>query len=89
LIIVMHAVFNVAPVISFFCGWLLAAIATLPIVIIGVMQVITAIRRKQRVWRKVLGLILNCFALLIYLMLAFWMSMLIVLLLSGESYIGD
>jgi hypothetical protein len=89
LIMVMHVVFNVAPVISFFCGWLLATIATLPLVITGVMKVITAIRRKQRVWRKVLRLVLNCFALLIYLILAGWMSMLLVLLLSGEPYMGN
>ncbi len=86
LIMLTHVVFKVAPIISSFCGWLLAAIATLPLVITGVMQIVRAIRRKQRVWRKVLRLALNCFALLIYLTLALWMSMLLVLLLSGAPY---
>ncbi|MBD1872897.1 hypothetical protein H6F75_05340 [Nodosilinea sp. FACHB-131] len=89
LIMLTHVVFKVAPVISFFCGWLLAAIATLPLVIIGVIKVITAIRQKQRVWRKVVRLVLNCFALLIYLTFALWMSMLLVMLLSGEPYMGN
>lgn len=89
LIMVMDVVLNLAPFITFFCGWLLAAIATLPLVITGVMKVITAVRQKQRVRRKVLNLALNCLALLIYLMLAFWMSMLVVLLVPGEPYMGN
>ncbi len=89
LIMVMSIVFNVAPVISFFCGWLLATISTLPLVITGVMKVIIAVRRKQHVWQKVLRLVLNCFALSIYLMLVVWISMLLVILLSGEPYMGE
>lgn len=89
LIMLMHVVLKIAPVISLFCGCLLAAIATLPLVITGVVKVITAIRRKQHVWRKVVRLVLNCLALLIYLTFALWMSMLLVMLLSGEHYMGN
>ena len=89
LIMVTPVVFNVAPFISFFCGSLVAVIATLPLVVTELIKVITAVRKKQRIWQEVLKLVLNCFVLLIYLTLAFWMSMLLVLALSGEPYMGN
>lgn len=89
LIMVTPLVLNLEPFLFFSCGWLLAAIATLPLIITGVIKVITGVRQKQHVWRRVLRLTLNCFALLIYLTLVLWMSMLLMFVLSGEPYMGN
>ncbi len=77
------------PALALFCGLLLAAIATLPLVITGVLKVITAVGQKREVWQSVLKLLLNSLALLIYLVALTWMSMFLVFLLSGEPYMGN
>jgi hypothetical protein len=77
------------PALAFFGGLLLAAIATLPLIITDVLKIIAAVRRKQGVWQNTLRLALNFLALLIYLVLLTWMSMLLLLMLSGEPYMGN
>lgn len=69
LIILLPVLYNQASSISFLSGWLLAIIGTLPLTAIRVEKVIEAIRQNQYVyiWRDVLKMVLNCFALLIYL----------------------
>lgn len=89
LIMLSYKVFNVAPIITFFCGWLLAAIATLPLTFAGAIEVIKAFKHKHDQRRNIARLLLNFLALLIYCTFALWMSMLLVLALSGESYMGN
>ncbi len=88
LVMLTYGVFNVSPIITFFCGWLLAAIATLLLTLAGVIEVIKAFRHKHHQRRNIAKLLLNFFALLIYCLLALWMSMLLVIALSGEPYMG-
>lgn len=88
LIMLTYEVFNVAPIITFFCGCLLAAIATLPLTIAGMIEVIKSFKNKHYQRRNIAKLMLNFLALLIYSIFALWMSMLLVLTLSGESYMG-
>src|SRR4028118_2407141 len=88
LVMVTYEVFNVSPIITFFCGWLLAAIATLPLTITGVIEVIKAFRHKHHQRRNIARLLLNFLALLIYCSLALWMSMLLAMALAGEPYMG-
>ena len=88
LVMLTYGVFNVSPIITFFCGWLLAAIVTLLLTITGVIEVIKAFRQKHHQRRNIARLLLNFLALLIYCILAFWMSTLLVLALTGESYMG-
>ncbi len=92
LMMLASAAFHKIPFFStlaLLCGLLLAAIAALPLVITGVLKVITAVRQKREVWRSILKLLLNSLALLIYLVALAWMSMFLVFLLSGEPYMGN
>ncbi|HEY9607617.1 MAG TPA: hypothetical protein V6C85_38890 [Allocoleopsis sp.] len=88
LVMLTYGVFNVSPIVTFFCGWLLAAIATLPLTITGVIEVINAFRHKHHQRRNITRLLLNFLALLIYCILALWMSMFLAIALSGEPYMG-
>lgn len=89
LIMLMFVVFNVTSLLSFICGYLLATVATLPLIVVDTIKVISAVRQKRGVWRNLLKLVLNCFALLIYLTFVLWMSVFFVFALSGEPYMGN
>ena len=88
LVMLTYGVFNVSPIITFFCGWLLAASATLPLTITGVIEVIQAFIHKHYQRRNIANLLLNFFALLAYCLLTLWMSMFLAIALSGEPYMG-
>lgn len=88
-VMLTHVILNVTPLLTFVCGWLLAAIATLPLLVTGIMKVVTAVRRKQGAWQNSLKLALHLLALLVYLTLVAWMSMLLALALTGEPYMGN
>lgn len=88
-IMLVSVVFQMPSFIIFFFGGLLAAIATLPLIITGLLKVITAVRQKRGVWHNILNVVLNVLALLIYLVLAAWMSMLFIFWLTGEPYMGN
>jgi hypothetical protein len=88
LVMLTYGVLNVSPIITFFCGWLLAAIATVLLTITGVIEVIKAFRQKHHQRRNIARLLLNFLALLVYCILALWMSMLLAIALSGEPYMG-
>jgi hypothetical protein len=89
LIMVVSVVFQMPSFIVFFFGGLLAAIATLPLILTGLIKVITAVRQKRGIWQNLLKVALNVLALLIYLVLAAWMSMLFIFWLTGEPYMGN
>ncbi|MBD2102338.1 hypothetical protein [Leptolyngbya sp. FACHB-261] len=72
--------------LPFFFGWWLAVIATLPLNITAVVKLIRAFRNKQRRTLNVLRLLLNFFALAIYLILALWLTSMILIMLSGGTY---
>lgn len=88
-IMLVSVVFQMPSFIIFFFGGLLAAIATLPLIITGLIKVITAVRQKRGLWQNLLKLVLNVLALLIYSVLAAWMSMLFIFWLTGEPYMGN
>jgi hypothetical protein len=88
-VMLVSVVFQVPSFIVFFFGGLLAAIATLPLIITGLLKVITAVRQKRDIWQNLLKVVLNVLALLIYLVLAAWMSMLFIFWLTGEPYMGN
>lgn len=88
-IMVVSVVFQMPSFIIFFFGGLLAAIATLPLIITGLLKVITAVRQKRGIWQNLLKVVLNVLALLIYVVLAAWMSMLFIFWLTGEPYMGN
>ena len=88
-VMLVSVVFQVPSFIIFFFGGLLAAIATLPLIITGLLKVITAVRQKRDIWQNLLKVVLNVLALLIYLVLAAWMSMLFIFWLTGEPYMGN
>lgn len=88
-IMLASVVFQMPSFIVFFFGGLLAAIATLPLILTGLLKVITAVRQKRGIWQNLLKVVLNVVALLIYLVLAVWMSMSFIFLLTGEHYMGN
>ena len=88
LVMLTYVMFNVSSIITFFCGWLLAASATLPLTITGVIEVIKAFIHKHHQRRNIANLLLNFLALLVYCLLALWMSMFLAIALSGEPYMG-
>lgn len=88
-IMLVSVVFQMPSFVIFFFGGLLAAIATLPLIITGLIKVITAVRQQRGVWQSLLKVALNVLALVIYLVLAAWMSMLFIFWLTGEPYMGN
>ncbi|HEY9297008.1 MAG TPA: hypothetical protein VIQ31_11665 [Phormidium sp.] len=74
---------------GFYCGLILAAIATFILTIIGIIEVIKAFRSKRYQRRNIVRLLLNSSALLIYCSLVFSLTFLVVLGLAGESYMGN
>ncbi len=79
----------IASAIAFVLGLLLSAIATLPVVMIGILNIITAVRQKRERWQSAWPLLLNSLALSIYLMLLSWLSVLLPFILSGKHYMGN
>jgi hypothetical protein len=79
----------ILPALGFFCGLLLATIATLTLVLTGVLKATTAVRQKREEGQSVLKVSPNSLALLIYLVLVVWMSMLLLFVLSDGPYIGN
>jgi hypothetical protein len=88
LLMLTYVMFDVSSIITFFCGWLLAASATLLLTITGVIEVIPAFIHKHHQRRNLANLLLNFLALLVYCLLTLWMSMFLAIALSGEPYMG-
>ena len=87
-VMLTYGVLNISPIITFFCGWLLAAIATVLLTITEAIEMIKAFRHKYHQRRNIARVMLNFLALLIYCILTLWMSMLLAIALSGEPYMG-
>ncbi|MEA5447414.1 hypothetical protein VB780_02460 [Leptolyngbya sp. CCNP1308] len=78
---------NSLPVI--YGSWVVAAIATLMLVIAAALDLIGAIRRRQNQRLALIKLLLQSVALTLYVILLLWMGLLLVLSLTGESYMGN
>ncbi|HEY9878267.1 MAG TPA: hypothetical protein V6D29_07410 [Leptolyngbyaceae cyanobacterium] len=86
---VLVALINIRSLLAFYCGLILAAIATFPLTVVGTIEAIKAVRKKQYRRRNVVRLLLNSIALLIYCSLVFSLTFLVAMGLAGESYMGN
>ncbi|PZV04385.1 MAG: hypothetical protein DCF32_12445 [Leptolyngbya sp.] len=72
-----------------YSSWVVAAIATLILVIAAALDLIRAIRRRQNQRPILTKLLLQSLALIFYGLLLLWMGLLFLLSLTGESYMGN
>lgn len=72
--------------LSSFFGWWLATIATLLLNITAIVKTVKAVRNKRNWLQNIVGILLNLFALIIYLALALWLTNIVLLALLGVSY---
>lgn len=70
-------------------SWIIAAIATLMLVIAAALDLIGAMRRRQNQRPALTKLLLQSVALTLYVILLLWMGLLFLLSLAGESYMGN
>jgi hypothetical protein len=70
-------------------SWVVAAIATLMLVIVAALDLTGGIRHRQNQRRALLKLLLQSVALILYIILLLWMGLLLFLSLTGESYMGN
>ncbi|WOD41207.1 hypothetical protein [Nodosilinea sp. E11] len=70
-------------------SWVVAAIATLILVIAAALDLLRAMRRRQNQRPVLIKLLLQSVALILYSILLLWMGLLLLLSLSGESYMGN
>ncbi|MBD2232565.1 hypothetical protein [Phormidium tenue] len=72
-----------------YSSWVVAAIATLILVIAAALELLRAMSRRQNQRLVLLKLLLQSLALIFYGLLLLWMGLLFVLSLTGESYMGN
>lgn len=72
-----------------YSSWVVAAIATLMLVIAAALDLIQAMRRRQNQRPLLTKLLLQSLALMFYGILLLWMGLLFLLSLTGESYMGN
>jgi hypothetical protein len=72
-----------------YSSWVVAAIATLILVIAAALDLIGAMRRRQNQRPILTKLLLQSLALIFYGILLLWMGLLFLLSLTGESYMGN
>lgn len=72
-----------------YSSWIIAAIATLILVIAAALDLIQAMRRRQNQRPLLTKLLLQSLALIFYSILLLWMGLLFLLSLTGESYMGN
>ncbi|MBE9157762.1 hypothetical protein IQ265_13145 [Nodosilinea sp. LEGE 06152] len=72
-----------------YSSWVVAAIATLILVIAAALDLIRAMRRRQNQRPVLVKLLLQSLALVFYSILLLWMGLLFLLSLTGESYMGN
>lgn len=75
--------------IGLFFGAVLAAIATLPLIVTATIQLIQSIRHKRHPWHQAAKLLLQGSALLIYGVISVWASYLLIFWIGGEPYMGN
>ncbi|MBD2256148.1 hypothetical protein [Pseudanabaena sp. FACHB-2040] len=80
---------SLSSLLAFYFGWVLAAAAALPLAITGSIETLQAVKRKRHRRRNLVRLLLNVSALLIYCLLVFFSSFLVIMWLSGEPYMGN
>ncbi|MBD0346524.1 MAG: hypothetical protein ICV63_17205 [Coleofasciculus sp. Co-bin14] len=69
--------------LSSFCGWWLAALATFVLDIAAIVKAVKAFRNKRNWVLSTVDVLLNLLALIIYLVLALLLSWLLLLMLAG------
>ncbi|MGG6241078.1 hypothetical protein ACQ4N7_20845 [Nodosilinea sp. AN01ver1] len=72
-----------------YSSWVVAAIATLLLVITAALELVQAMRRRQNQRPVLVKLLLQSLALMFYSILLLWMGLLFLLALTGESYMGN
>ncbi len=72
-----------------YTSWVIAAIATLILVIAAALDLIQAMHRRQNQRPVLVKLLLQSLALVFYSILLLWMGLLFLLSLTGESYMGN
>ena len=72
-----------------YSSWVVAAIATLILVIAAALDLIRAMGRRQNQRPVLIKLLLQSLALMFYSILLLWMGLLFLLSLTGESYMGN
>lgn len=72
-----------------YSSWVVAAIATLILVIATALELLRAMSRRQNQRPVLLKLLLQSLALIFYGLLLLWMGLLFLLSLTGESYMGN
>jgi hypothetical protein len=70
-------------------SWVVAAIATLVLVIVAALDLIRAIGCKQNQRWVLIKLLLQSVALILYAILVLWMGFLVLIALSGKPYMGN
>ncbi|HSM83652.1 MAG TPA: hypothetical protein VLS96_18335 [Nodosilinea sp.] len=70
-------------------SWVIAAIATLMLVIAAALDLLWALRRRQNQRQALIKLLLQSVVLILYVILLVWMGLLLLLSLTGESYMGN
>ncbi|PSN14638.1 hypothetical protein C7293_10780 [filamentous cyanobacterium CCT1] len=72
-----------------YSSWIVAAIATLILVIAAALDLVQTMRRRQNQRPVLVKLLLQSLALVFYSILLLWMGLLFLLALTGESYMGN
>ena len=86
LLIIANVWLELQSLVSSVCGWWLAAIATLVLDIAAITKAVTAFRNKRNWLLNTVGVLLNLVALIIYLVLALWLTSILLIMLVGGSY---
>jgi hypothetical protein len=72
-----------------YSSWVVAAIATLLLVLAAALDLLQAMARRQNQRPRLVKLLLQSLALIFYSFLLLWMWFLLVRSLAGESYMGN
>jgi uncharacterized membrane protein YhaH (DUF805 family) len=86
LLIIVNVWLEWQSLVSSVCGWCLAAIATFVLDIAAIVKAVKAFRNKGNWVLSTVGVLLNFLALIIYLVLAFLLGWLLLLMLLGGPY---
>ena len=86
LLIIANVWLELQSLASSVCGWWLAAIATLVLDIAAIVKAVTAFRNKRNWLLNTAGVLLNLLALIIYLVLALWLTSILLIMLVGGPY---
>lgn len=80
---------DVKSLLTLYGSWVLAAIATFPLLITGAIEVIVAVRRKRHQRRCIVKWLLNLGAFVAYGVLLSFFAVLAIIALDGEYYMGN